>query len=70
VVIPNEGALNDIPEIMAQQWEDAPFAKVILEKGWATKKQIEEYQEALRNFSKTPGAFRCWTWCQIVASYQ
>lgn len=66
-VIPNEDIYKDVPEYMAQQWEVAPFAKVVLEKKWATKERIREYQNALREFPTVPGAFRCWTWCEVVA---
>ncbi|OGO92583.1 MAG: hypothetical protein A3F41_06685 [Coxiella sp. RIFCSPHIGHO2_12_FULL_44_14] len=56
-----------VPEYMARQWETAPFAKVVLEKQWASPDRIKAYQEALRHFPNVPGAFRCTTWCQILA---
>lgn len=65
--IPNDDIYKDIPEYMAQQWETAPFAQIVLEQKWTTKARIKEYQNALREFPNVPGAFRCWTWCEALA---
>lgn len=65
-VIGDEQTLKDVPEYMAKQWEDALFGKIIIEKGWATHEKIKQFQQALRDFPKQPGAFRCWTWCQVI----
>lgn len=65
-VIGDEQTLKDVPEYMAKQWEDALFGKFIVEKGWATHDKIKQFQQALRDFPNQPGAFRCWTWCQVI----
>lgn len=54
-------------EIMAAQWEQAPFSKFMIANKWITDKQKVNYQKALMKFNDTPGAFRCWTWCEIIA---
>ncbi len=65
--IPDDDIYKQVPEYMAQQWDTAPFAQIVLEQKWATKERIKEYQKALRDFPNIPGAFRSWMWCQVLA---
>jgi hypothetical protein len=62
----NPEKLQLISDYLAAQWKTAPFAKLVKDKGWATEKQICEFQRVLQNFPQQEGAFRSWTWCHAI----
>ncbi len=47
-------------------WKEAPWAKHIREKSWASEEEIKEFQEELLRWEKRTGAFVSATWCEAL----
>jgi ubiquinone/menaquinone biosynthesis C-methylase UbiE len=63
-----QDTLDHTCEYLAKQWDLAPFARVVIEQGWATPQEVAELRQAFLDFPRQAGAFDAYVWCQCVGT--